>query len=225
MTSPRILRLAVVSAGVSDPSSTGLLADRASERFAALAAESGDRVVVDRIELKSVLPELAGALGAQLLGPRLTAVAETLAAADAVVVATPVYKAGPSALLTGVLQVLDDDLLVGTPVLLAATAGTPRHALVIDDQLRGLFAYLRAATAPTGLFAAGDDWQDPSLAARIDRAARELLALARSGVREAMRGGAGYASRFGSAASGVEVDLDSDLMRLATGGGLPPTRG
>ena len=117
-------------------------------------------------------------------------------------------------------------MLVGTPVLLAATAGTPRHALVIDDQLRGLFAYLRAATTPTGLFASGDDWQDPALAGRVDRAARELLALARSEVREAMRGaagrGAGYASRFGSAANGVAVDLDSDLMRLATGGALPP---
>ncbi len=55
---------------------------------------------------------------------------------------------------------LDNDLLIGKPVLLGATAGTARHALVVDDQLRPLFAYLRALPVPTSLFAAPEDWGD-----------------------------------------------------------------
>ena len=53
---------------------------------------------------------------------------------------------------------LDDDLLIAKPVLLAATAGSSRHALVIDEQMRPLFAYMRALTLPTSVFAGPEDW-------------------------------------------------------------------
>ena len=58
---------------------------------------------------------------------------------------------------------LDNDLIVAKPVLLAATGGTPRHALVIDDQMRPLFAYLRALTLPTSVYAAPEDWGSTEL--------------------------------------------------------------
>jgi FMN reductase len=106
-------------------------------------------------------------------------------------------------------------------VILAATAGTARHALVVDDQLRSLFAYLRTLPVPTSLFAAPEDWGDDALNQRIDRAAFELVLLMESGFARLVREETwpSYQHEFGSA-GGTElgVDLDSDLMRLATGG-------
>src|SRR4029453_16493729 len=100
-----------------------------------------------------------------------------LAEADGIVASTPVYAAGASGLFTSFFQVLDSDLLIAKPVVVAATAGTARHALVVDQQLRSLFAYLRTMTVPTSLFAAPEDWSDPALAQRIDPADLGLLPL------------------------------------------------
>ena len=101
----------------------------------------------------------------------LQAAIDRLAAADAIIAATPVYKAGISGLFKSFVDVLDDDLIVAKPVLLAATGGTPRHALVIDDQMRPLFAYLRGLTLPTSVYAAPEDWGTTGLGTRIERAA------------------------------------------------------
>src|SRR5581483_2520896 len=102
----------------------------------------------------------------QLVTPRLRQAVDALVPADGIVASTPVYKAGPSGLFTSFFQVLDNDLLIGKPVVLAATAGTARHALVADDQMRPLFAYLRTLAVPTSVFAAPEDWSDPALAKR-----------------------------------------------------------
>jgi FMN reductase len=99
---------------------------------------------------------------------------DTLAAADAVVVGTPIYKAGISGLLKSFIDIIDNDLLIAKPTILAATAGTARHAMVVDEQMRPLFAFLRALPVPTSVFAAPEDWSAPKLGSRIDRAATEL---------------------------------------------------
>jgi FMN reductase len=92
---------------------------------------------------------------------------------------------------------------------------------VADEVMRPLFAFLRTMTVPTSLFAAPEDWSDAGLAERVDRAAVELVLLMESGfagkVRDESWGS--YQHEFGSA-GGTEtgIDLDTDLMRLATGG-------
>jgi FMN reductase len=215
------LRLVIVSAGTSDPSSSRLLADRIADRAAMIAATRGGAVTVSVIELRELASEVAAAMVSQFTAPGLASAIATLAAADGLIVSTPVYKAGPSGLLTSFLQVLENDLLIARPVVLAATAGTARHALVVDDQLRATFAYLRAMTVPTSLFAAPDDWSDPALADRIDRAALELVLLLESGFAGQVRDESWdrYQHEFGSAGgTELDIDLDSDLMRLATGG-------
>jgi FMN reductase len=214
-------RFVIVSAGTSDPSSSRLLADRVADRAATIAAARGGAATVVVIELRELAGEIAAAIVSQFTGPRLRNAIATLAAADGLIVSTPVYKAGPSGLLTSFLQVLDNDLLIARPVVLGATAGTARHALVVDDQLRATFAFLRAMTVPTSLFAATDDWSDPALADRIDRAALELVLLVESGFASQVRGVAWdrYQHEFGGAGgTELDIDLDSDLMRLATGG-------
>ena len=215
--------LVVVSGGASHPSSTRMLADRIAERVVSRAGQRDRTVEVSVVELRPLAAEIATALTSQLLGPKLDAAVATLGSADGIIVSTPVYKAGPSGLLKGFLDVLDNDLLVAKPVVLAATAGTARHALVVDEQLRSLFAYLRTLTVPTSLFAVSEDWGDATLTQRIDRAAVELVVLMDADFAGQVKAEAwaAYSHQYGSA-GGTElgIDLDSDLMRLATGGSL-----
>jgi FMN reductase len=217
----RPLHLVVVSAGTSDPSSTRLLADRTAQRVTALAAQRGHRVSTSVIDLREIASDISTALVSQLVTPRLQQAVTALAGADGIIAAAPVYKAGPSGLFTSFFHVLDNDLLIGRPVVLAATAGTARHALVADDQMRPLFAYLRALAVPTSLFAAPEDWGDPALNQRIDRGAFELVLLMGSGFARQIRdqSWSAYQHEYGSAGgTGTGIELDTDLMRLATGG-------
>jgi FMN reductase len=213
--------LVVVSAGTSDPSSTSLLADRTAQRVAALAGQRGNTVTTRVIDLREFATAIAAALTSQLSTAKLQLAVAALAAADGVIAAAPVYKAGASGLFTSFFNVLDNDLLIGTPVILAATAGTARHALVVDDQMRALFAYLRALPVPTSLFAAPEDWADEALNKRIERAAFELVLLMESGFARQVRGESweSYRHEFGTAAdTEQDISVDTDLMRLATGG-------
>jgi len=223
--------LVVVSAGTSDPSSTRMLAERTAQRVRALAQQRGATVRTRVIDLRELATDITTALTSQLITPKLQQAVDALGAADGVIAAAPVYKAGPSGLFTSFFHVLDNDLLIGTPVVLAATAGTARHALVVDDQMRALFAYLRALPVPTSLFAAPEDWgagvgeprvgEQGTLDKRIDRAAFELVLLMESGFARQVRNESwqSYQHEFGSAGgTEVNIDTDSDLMRLATGG-------
>ena len=217
----KTFRLAVVSAGASDASSTKLLAQRAAERTTALAASRGHAVTTTTIDLREFANDISTALVSQLITPKLAEAIATLGEADGLIASTPVYKAGPSGLFTSFFDVLDNDLLIARPVILAATAGTARHSLVTDDQMRPMFAYLRTMAVPTSLFAAPEDWGDPGLNKRITRAAFELVVLMESEFAATIRDESwqSYNHELGSAGgTEPEIDLNTDLMRLATGG-------
>jgi FMN reductase len=216
-------RLVVVSAGTGDPSATRLLADRSADRVRALAAEHGNTVTTSVIELREIAADITTALTSQLVTPKLQRAITALGEADGVIAAAPVYQAGPSGLFTSFFHVLDNDLLIAKPVVLAATAGTARHALVVDGQMRPALAFLRTLTVPTSLFAAPEDWSDGALAKRIDRAALELVLLMESGFARKVKDESwrSYQHEFGSAGgTDLAIDLDTDLMRLATGGSV-----
>jgi FMN reductase len=212
--------LVIVNAGTSDPSSTLTLADQIAQGVGEVARQRGNELVTRVINLRELATEITAAMVSQLVGPKLQKAIAALSEADGIVASTPVYKAGPSGLFTSFFQILDDDLLIAKPVVLAATAGSGRHALVLDEQLRGLFAYLRTIPVPTSLFAAPEDWSNPTLSERIDRAALELVLLIESGFAQQIKDETwrSYTHEFGSAGSTeFSIDLDSDLMRLATG--------
>ncbi len=173
-------RIAVVSAGVGVPSATRLLADRLTQ--AVVEALGGD-VHVDVVELRPLAHALADHVLTGFPSDELAAAIETVRAADGVIAVAPVYAASYSGLFKMFVDVLDREVLDGTPVLLAATAGTARHSLVIDHALRPVFSYQRAIVVPTGVFAATDDFgTDSDLSGRIARAAAELAHLVRPGV-------------------------------------------
>lgn len=222
------VRLVVVSAGVSDPSSTRLLADRTAQKTLDLLREGGIQASIGVIELGPLAVDIAQAIVSGFPNERVQAAIERLASADAVIASTPVYKAGISGLFKSFADLLDNDLLIAKPVILAATAGTSRHAMVVDEHLRPLFAFLRALPVPTGLFAAPDDWGSSALGDRIERAATELVLFLRSGVSRSIADDAwaGYQHQFSGNATrsdraASDVDFDTDLMRLAAGGGIP----
>jgi FMN reductase len=213
------MNLVVISAGTGNPSTTRQLSDRLAQKSLEALGEGATASV---IELGPLAVETARAAVAGFPGPELQAAIDKLAAADAIIAATPVYKAGLSGLFKTFVDVLDNDLIVAKPVLLAATGGTARHALVIDDQMRPLFAYLRALTLPTSVYAAPEDWGSAELGSRIERAATELAVLTHAGV-ERKVAWTGYQHQFAGNAKRAErsaddVDFDSRLMRLATGG-------
>lgn len=227
MSAERPLSLVVVTAGASEASSTSRLADRAAASVRTIAEDRGLSLDTVQVDIRRFADEVTAALTSSFRGEALTEAMSILDGADGLVVGTPVYNAGPSGLFTSFFQAIDDDLLIAKPVLLTATAASSRHALVIDNQIRPIFAYLRALTTPTSLFAAAEDWNDRELGTRIERAAMELELLMASGFSRQVRESSwsSYRHEFGTAASGVEVDFDSDMMRLAAGGSLSPGDG
>jgi FMN reductase len=174
--------LAVVSAGLSNPSSTRLLADRLTIATGDALRERGVDATVEVIELREHARDLADNLVTGFPNESLRTAIETVTGADGLIAVTPIFSASYSGLFKTFFDVLDKEALVGKPVLLGATAGTARHSLALEHAMRPLFAYLRAVTLPTGVFAASEDWAgadgvDRALAGRIDRAAAELADL------------------------------------------------
>jgi FMN reductase len=163
--------IAVVTAGLSQPSSTRLLADQLA---AATRAALGGDAEVAVIELRDLAVDVTNNMLTGFPSPKLSAAIETVTGADALIAVTPVFTASYSGLFKSFFDVLDKDSLVGKPVLIAATGGTERHSLVLDYQLRPMFAYLRAEVTPTGVYAASADFGSPSLHDRVRRAGAEL---------------------------------------------------
>jgi FMN reductase len=168
--------LAVVSAGLGQPSSTRLLADRLAAATA--DALSGD-AAVETIELRDHAHGMVDATLTGFPSGTFRAAVETVANADGLIAVTPVFNASYSGLFKTFFDVLERGSLDGTPVLLGATGGTARHSLAIDHAMRPLFAYLRATAVPTGVYAASEDWGsvEGALQDRIARAGAELAAL------------------------------------------------
>ncbi|MER6251798.1 CE1759 family FMN reductase [Streptomyces sp. NPDC001584] len=163
------MKLAVVSAGLSSPSSTRLLADRLT------AATLGHLDAEPQVmEVRELATEIAQHLVTGFPPARLAAALDTVAAADGLIAVTPVFAASYSGLFKSFFDLIDKDALTGKPVLLGATGGTARHSLVTEHALRPLFTHLRAQVQPTAVYAASQDWGEQGLARRITRAGTEL---------------------------------------------------
>ncbi|MBF6267593.1 FMN reductase [Nocardia farcinica] len=204
-------RIAVISAGLSQPSSTRLLADRLAAATARSLTErtreaevagpgftdaeftgtefNGAEFTV--IELRDHAHDLANNLVTGFPSPALRGVTEAVTTASGLIAVTPIFNASYSGLFKTFFDVLEPDSLTGMPVLLGATGGTERHSLALEHALRPMFAYLRSIVVPTAVYAASADWgggdAGEGLDRRIDRAAGELaeLVAGRVGARSA----------------------------------------
>lgn len=174
-----------VSAGLSQPSSTRLLADRLAEATVTDLTARGEQVEVVHVELRDLAHDIVNAmLTGGVASTALTEAIDAVTSADAVIAVTPLFTTTYSGLFKSFIDILDKDSLVGVPVLLGATGGTPRHSLALEYSVRPLFTYLHADVVTTSVFAATDDWATGSAAdgpsplpERIRRAGAELAAM------------------------------------------------
>ncbi|MFS0852343.1 FMN reductase [Microbacterium sp. 179-I 3D4 NHS] len=172
-------RIAVVSAGLSNPSSTRMLADRLAAETIKALAERDIQATVDVIELRDYAHDITNNMLTGFAPPALETAINTIVSADALIAVTPIFSTSYSGLFKSFIDVLDPDALTGKPVLIGANAGTARHSLAIDYAIRPLFAYLHAEAVSTGVFAASSDWGGAGddvapLAKRVEKGAREL---------------------------------------------------
>lgn len=187
-TAPTTYRVLALSAGLSTPSSTRMLADQLSRATSAALGTDGTEVEVTTVELREHAHEITDALLTRFPGERLSLVIEQIRAADAVIAVTPVFNVGPSGLFKMFFDAVDMEIWPGKPLLLGATAGTARHSLAIDYAILPMAGYLKADVVPTAVFAASADFgadtegqaDELPLGARVRRAAGELAAMLRA---------------------------------------------
>ncbi|MGO1506510.1 MAG: FMN reductase [Microbacteriaceae bacterium] len=172
-------RIAVISAGLSNPSSTRMLADRLAAETVKQLVERDIEATIDVIELRDLAHGITDNLLTGFAPAALESAINSVYSADALIAVTPIFSTSYSGLFKSFIDVLDPDALTGKPVLIGANAGTPRHSLAIDYAIRPLFAYLHAEAVSTGVFAASSDWGGGGddvapLSARVEKGAGEL---------------------------------------------------
>lgn len=159
----------------SAPSTTWRLLQLLGERLAAL----GHRTLALQVR---ELPA-AALLRADCEDPALREALAMVADADAVVIATPVYKASFSGLLKVFLDLLPQDGLAGKLVLPLATGGSQSHMLALDYALRPVLASLGPRHILPSIYATADQlpWHPDQglqpaapIAARIDEGVAHL---------------------------------------------------
>lgn len=168
----------VITAGLSQPSSSRLLADRLAQSVSNALGQFGERADVTVVELRDHAKDLANHFVTGFPAPELAAVIQQVTDADALIAVSPVFSASYSGLFKMFFDVLEIDALAGKPVLIGATGGTARHSLALEYALRPLFTYLHTTVVPTAVFAAPEDWASENvLAERLARAGAELAQL------------------------------------------------
>lgn len=162
MTYPKPTKMVALCGSFSKASKTRALlqraADLATERFG---------LQVHVLELADFLPSLGLAQTAEQLDPVARERLDQVIGADALIVGTPVYKGSYTGLFKHLIDLIEPSDLAGKPILLTATGGGAKHALVIEHQLRPLFGFFEAATLPTGVYASSADFIDGQLASSV----------------------------------------------------------
>ena len=114
-------------------------------------------------------------LGADAAHPAIVEAVTAIEAADAVVVASPVYKAAYSGVLKTLLDLLPQRALSGKTVLPVVTGGTPAHLLAIDYALRPVLVSLGAHHVLKGCFVLDQHITFDADEVRLDPAGAEQL--------------------------------------------------
>ncbi len=171
----RPLRIATINGSYSSPSKTGALIELMVDEVSRQRETE-----VHRVEVADLGPGFTGALDRDDLTPDVVAHLEAVENADLVVAGSPVFRASYSGLFKHFVDFLGQYSLAAKPVLLVATGGSDRHALVIEHELRPLFGFFQAATAPLGIYASSGDFDrttllNPETYGRIELAVRDIL--------------------------------------------------
>ncbi|MCU0153352.1 NAD(P)H-dependent oxidoreductase [Curtobacterium poinsettiae] len=175
-----------VSGSPSDPSRTSTLVAATVTRL----AEEIDGARTETIEIGPLLADLGAASGRETMSDRTRRALETVESADVLVVGSPAFRAAYSGAFKLFFDWVGQYDLVDTPVLLTATGGSDRHALLVEHQMRPLFGFFQSTTLPLGVFGnerdftkreGGYDIANVDLELRIDQAVRRAVPLIRGG--------------------------------------------
>lgn len=158
MTHPPPLRVVAVSGGLHRPSKAATLVEHLSKLIAAQV-----HCETQLVELGQLAPHMTGTVRRSELPDTVELGLAAVEQADVLVVATPVYRGSYTGLFKHFFDFIHQDALIDTPVLLAATGGSERHALMIDHQLRPLFSFFQARTLPLGVYATDKDFAGHTL--------------------------------------------------------------
>lgn len=166
------MRILVITAGLGSPSSTQLLGERLALSAQRVLEQTVDRVEIEHVELREIASDLVNLMATRVPSQRLVEVMDAVTHASGVVAVTPVLNSSYSGLFKMFFDALDVGALKGRPVLMAATGGTARHSLVLENAMLPLFFYLKAVPSPVGVFAATEDWgsAESGLSQRIEDA-------------------------------------------------------
>lgn len=171
-------KIVVISAGLSVPSSTRMLADQLGTAVKDQLATYGIDAVLDVVELRDYATDITATMLSRYAAPALADVIKRVEEADAMIAVSPTFSASYSGLFKSFFDVIDPKFIDGMPVLFGATGGSARHSLVLEMALRPLFSYLRAQTMPTAIYASPEDWGgsgDNTLERRVAQGAGELV--------------------------------------------------
>ncbi len=160
-------RIVAVNGSPTDPSRSRLLAQSAVELL------GGGQI----IDLASLDPAALLFLGTDAAVDQAR---DDLAAADIVVVATPIYRATYTALLKTIFDLLPQGALDGSVTIPIATGYGPDHRLAIDHGLRPLIASLGGLTTATGVYATNADIVDGVVDGKVEEALATAVAEARA---------------------------------------------
>jgi FMN reductase len=174
-----LVKTVIVSGSASRPSRTLLLGEQ-------IAVALAQHVALDLriVDVADVGSELGRALIRKQLSESAEQALRVVESAQILIAATPVYRGSYTGHFKHLFDLIDQDALVDVPVILAATGGGEKHCLVIEHQLRPLFAFLQAFAVPVGIYASHNDFQDggissESVRGRVALAARQAAQLAR----------------------------------------------
>lgn len=175
-----MVNVVAVSGGLNRPSATRLLVDHLVAEVERLLREQGHLVCSRVIEVGDHAADATQKLLTDVATPALHDAVTAVEQADLLIAASPVYRGSYTGLFKSFFDVVDQRALTGTPVLLAASGGSERHALVVDHELRPLFAFFQASTVPTAVYATASDCTadllpDDELQERIQGAAAQLV--------------------------------------------------
>lgn len=176
----RALRVVVVNGSPSEQSKTVGLVDVVLDTLRTMLPIEASRIDVYRLG-----PGFTQATERDEVTPDVEAAIRLAEEADLLLAAAPVFRGSYPGMFKHFFDLVDQYALANKPVLLAATGGTDRHALVLEHALRPLFAFFQALTVPVAFYASAGDFDgttllNPRVHGRIEMGLTDVVELLRT---------------------------------------------
>lgn len=141
-------------------------------------------IAVDRIDLAELTLGFADGTPLDQLEDDSAETVRRISEADAVLLASPVYRGSLTGALKNLLDLTPVDALRGKPVLIVAMGATDHHSLGVERHLRDILSFFGALPMPVDVYLTSADFENgvprEDAAGRLDQGITGLLTLARA---------------------------------------------